>query len=422
MCQLDSNKLSRENISIMLKNKTNMTKIKTMLVSNLKYRRFKRALFSVKPALDSLLTEISQSNAGLFDLNRQTEIQYENLCKSIQNSQLIKSVANLLQLYYDYVGKNDDNVQNLTSRKMLFMWVIVGFPQYTIGKTHKQLLEEAKNIYPNEIYNVTINFMSSLYDLSSNKNLSKDNAEILRKFNKYIIRYSDAISYFLERDKAEEISKLVKEYYEINKTLMEILASTKYNDELKQQNTELLNKTKEKVLTQINKFDKSIKKEELESYANMELLQKLKIEETQFQIMLNDIKTKKMFYFKRSLVWILHSLCSIKAKKVVSGYNIKDIIDPDFIIQKIVVSGSYTNNDTIAYGNYIMKIINDLQSPDTVDESNNLWENVKTECFDKQMHVFLTNMIFFVMKEINKIFDQIQLISSLYELDINPII
>lgn len=420
MCQLDSNKLSQENISIMSKSGADMIKIKKMLISILKYRRFKRAILIIKPVLDRLFQGINQSNINMFDLNRQTEIQYENLCKTIQDSQLIQLFTNVLQSYYDYIGKQED-VLHLTSRKMLFMWLIIGFPQYTIGKTHKQLTEETKNIYPNEIYHITINFMTSLYNLSNSGHYSKENTDLLRKFNKYVVRYSDAISYFLERDKAEEITKLVKEYYEVNKTLMEIIASEKYTDELKQQNTELLNKTKEKILAQINKFDKSIKKEELESYSNMELLQKLKIEETQFQVMLNDIKTKKLFYFKRALSWTLQSMCVLKAESVRSGHDIKDVIDPDFIIQKIVVSGVYTNNDTIAYGNYIMKILNELQSPDTITESNQLWETVKNQCIDKQMHVFLANMIFFVMKEINKIFDQIQLISSLHELGINPI-
>lgn len=395
-------------------------KLKKMLVSYVKYRRFKKASLATKQITDFLLNAITPSNMNMFDIQKGIEIQYENFCKIIQDKNLIDVITKFLKIYYEYYELDQNIAPIVTSRKLLFMWLLIGFPQFTISKTHQELISQEKNMYPNEIYHIAVELLQSLSNLNSANNYSKTNNDLLRKFTKSLNQYSNAITYFLERDKMEEITKLVQEYYDVNETLMRVKTNEKYSDKMKEENEASLNKTKEKILVHINKFDKSIKKEELESYANMNLLKSLKIEETQFQVMLNDIKTKKLFYFKRAIEWIKTSMINLKALKTKNGHNLNDILDSDFIIQKIVVSGTFDNNEVITYGNYIMMVLAELQSQDSLEESTIKWNNMKTEHVNKPMYVFLANMIFFVMKEIHKIYEQLQFMSTMANVGINP--
>lgn len=391
--------------------------LKKSLISYIKYRRFKKVCLATKQITDLLSNAINPSTMNILDIQKGIEIQYDNFCKIIQDKKLIESMTNFLKIYYDYYELDQNIAPKLTSKKLLFMWLLIGFPQFTISKTHQELLSQEKNIYPNEIYYIAVELLKSLSNLNSS---TKANNNLLRKFTKSLNQYSNAITYFLERDKMEEITKLVQEYYDINETIMRIKANDKYSNKIKEENETSLNKTKEKILLHINKFDKSIKKEELESYANMNLLKSLRIEETQFQIMLNDIKTKKLFYFKRAIEWIKTSMLNLKALKTKNGYNLNDVLDSDFIIQKIVVSGTFDNNEVITYGNYLMNILAELQSADSLEESTIKWDIMKAEHNDKPMYIFLANMLFFVMKEINKIYEQLQLFETILNVGLNP--
>jgi len=218
----------------------------------------------------------------------------------------------------------------------------------------------------------------------------------------------------------EEITKLIQEYYNLNETLMQVKTSDKYSSDDKEQSENQLNKMKEKVLTQINFFDKSINKEELESYANMNLLKNLKIEELQFQVMLNDIKTKKLIFFKKTIEWIRDSIVKLGGLKTKNGNDINDIIDADFISQKIMMNVAFNNNEIIKYGDYIMKILNELQSIASVKESNDKWNMLKEKNNSLPMYSFFANMIFFVVKEIQNIHEQLQIIQTMSKFDINP--
>jgi hypothetical protein len=394
--------------------------LKKSLISYIKYRRLKRAVISTKSITDYLLSAINPSNINMFDVQKGIEIQYDNFCKILQDKNLIEAITNFLKIYYDYYELDPNIAPRITSKKLLFMWLLIGFPQFTISKTAQELTVQQKDIYPNEIYYIAVDLLKSLSSFNSSLAYCKSNNDLLRKFIKALNKYSNAITYFLERDKTEEITKLVQEYYDVNETLMRIRASDKYSDKMKEENEISLNKTKEKILAYINKFDKSIKKEELESYANMNLLKSLKVEETQFQVMLNDIKTKKLFYFRRALEWIKNSMIELKALKTKNGYNLNDVLDSDFIIQKIVVSGSFDNKEVTIYGDYLMSILGELQSIDSNSESVVKWNAMKVEYKEKQMYIYLANMIFFVMKEIHKIFEQIQLMLTMVNVGINP--
>jgi hypothetical protein len=395
--------------------------LKMAIWNTVKYRRFKKSINSIKELSDGLTALlIPSSNINMFDHEKEKELRFNTLCKSVNDKNTIKSFASMLSCFYNCYTLNEDIAQKLTARKMLTMWIVVGFPEYTIEKTHNELVTEKKDIYPNEIYYISLEFLILFQQMVNTNTMAKQNGELYRKFIKNGNRFSNAITYFLERDKREQIIKLVQEYYDVHETVMQIKISNKYSEDSKQQNEISLNKTKEKILAHINKFDSTIKKDDLEAYANMNILKSIKVEEAQFEIMIDDIRTKRLFYCKKAIVWIKDSLLKLKATGISKGHDIIDILDADFIVQKMTVSANFGCSDVESYGNYIIGIINELQAVGSVDETNKKWDEIKTTNKDKAMHVYLANMIFFSMKEIHKIFEEIQMISTLLEVGIDP--
>jgi hypothetical protein len=412
--------LSTQNILMSMEK--SISAVNLAIQNTVKYRRFKKSINSIKDLSDGLTTlMIPSSNINLFDQEKEKEIRFNNICKLVNDKNTIKSFTDMLSSFYNCYTLNEEIAQKLTARKMLTMWIVIGFPEYTIEKTQKELVTEKKDIYPNEIYYISLEFLVSFQQMVNTNMMAKQNRELFRKFTKNLNRFSNAITYFLGRDKMEQTIKCVQEYYDINETIMMIKVNDKYTETMKQQNEASLNKTKERILAHINKFDPTIKKDELEAYANMNLLKSIKVEEAQFEIMIDDIRTKRLFYFRKAIVWIKDSLLELKATKTSKGYDIVDILDADFIAQKMMVSANFGGSDVDTYGNYIVAIINELQAAESVEETNQKWKEIKTINKDKPMHVYLANMIFFSMKEIHKIFEAIQMMMTLSAVGINPL-
>lgn len=425
--------MSQENISNMeSKNTSNI--LKKSLISYIKYRQFKKAVIATKEITNFLSEAIDNRNINLFDVERTIEIQYENFCEIIQDKELIKTMTNFLKRYYDYYDLDKNIAFKMTSKKLLFMWLLIGFPQFTISKTHQELSSQKENIYPNEIYHIAVKLLKSLSDFNSSSSYLKSNNELLRKFTKALNQYSNAITCFLEIDKKEIIGNLAKEYSDTNEILIKeidkkemiVNLANEYSDdktkndlEFKEKQEFALKNRKKKLLSYINKFDKSITKEELELYSNINLLTNINIEKAQFQIMLNDIKTKDLVYFKKAVENIKTSMLNLKAFKTKNGQDINKVLDSDYIIKKIVTD-IFDNNDVAEYGNYLMKILAELQSAESLKESTIKWNSMKEEHINSPMYVFLTNMVFFVMVEIHEIYEQLKLIATISNVGLNP--
>ena len=79
---------------------------------------------------------------------------------------------------------------------------------------------------------------------------------MIRKFKKSFNKYSNAINYFLRRDKNEQIQMLLNEFVEINKTIKEIKKSEKYpNEEYREKCIETITFTKNKIASHLKKLD-----------------------------------------------------------------------------------------------------------------------------------------------------------------------
>ena len=387
--------------------------IRRKLIDTIKYRRFKKCVINNKNIFENLTKYLfPPTNINIFDVEKSNEIHYEELKKVMIDKTTYELFNNLITLFYEFNGYDEQIAFQIDGRKALTAWMICAFPEYTLDKKKHELKDE--NIYPDEIFFISLEFLTNFHDLS-NGNISN---EKLRKFSKSLNKYSNAITYFLGRNKTEQLVKLTQEYYDINETMMQIKVSNKYTEENKRENELSLTKTKEKIYLFIKRLDPTIKKEDLETYANMNLLKSIKIEEAQYQIMLDDVKSKKLFYFRRAVDFIKGNLLKLGAMKTSTGHDISDILDGEFMARKYQMCSTYTNDEVNTYGDYIIKIINELQSPERENETNEKWNDMKNK--NSPVHVHMVNMLFFSMKEIHNVFEQIQMMSTMQSVGINP--
>ncbi len=245
------------------------------------------------------------------------------------------------------------------------------------------------------------------------------NNEFRRRFLKIFNQYSNAIVYFLGRDKAEEIYKTIGEYYDVNTTLIEIMASNKYSNEDKIKNEKIITNTKNIIYKHINSLDKTVKQDDLEIYSKLGYYKNKKIEELQCEILENDIKTKKLIYLGKVINNLKTDLINLQAKNLDCGKNIDDILNSESIIRTILYS-SFTKENIVSYGEYTKNIINKLQSPIEISTTNNLWNELKIKYNNNNnASEFFSKTLFFMMNEAKKIKETIVNLATLNSVGID---
>jgi len=277
-----------------------------------------------------------------------------------------------------------------------------------MGKKKSDMTDSTK--YPDDVYFISRDFINQIEELSDGKDIE------IRSFYKKFNQYSNAVCYFLGRDRAEQIKKGISEYYDINSTLTEVMMSTKYNEKDKKDNMEELIKTKNKIFKHIKSLDNDIKQENLDIYANLSLLREKKIEEVQCTVLADDIRTKQFLFLGKTIDEIKNNLVKLGAHKIESGHNIGEVLDTEHIIRCISYVG-FTKDDANIYGEYMKKLINELQAPIDIENTNEEWENLKK--LEVDTGEYLAKMLFFVLNEIRKIKENILNLATMASMGIN---
>lgn len=284
----------------------------------------------------------------------------------------------------------------LNEKKFLSAWMIVSFPEFVLGKTKKQLANPDN--YPDDVYMISKSMIEKLTGLTDQFITN----EQIRQFNKNFSQYSNAINYFLERDRLEQLGKAIGEYIDVVYTLQQIQESKTINENVKSENTEIINGLKNKIYMHIFELDNTIVQNDLELYSEACIIKEKRINDLGYIILLNDIKTKKMCVFPKMIDDIRNDLVALGAKKTNDGNNIETILDTDFLNQLIVNINSFQNEDVFKYGDYIINIINKLQAPVSIEDTKNKWDELKSiENLDQ--FEYLAKMLFFVTCEIYNI-------------------
>src|SRR3989344_4399499 len=239
--------------------------------------------------------------------------RYEELRDILKDHVNIQRIDEFLGSLYRYYHIGYKIAPRINSRKLLIAWIIVAFPEYTLGmKNPMERTEPLVNIhsYPNDIFFIckeVITYLRSMYILDY------DNKENLRKFKKSFNTYTNAIIYFLKRDKDEYISKLITEFISINKTVNEIKKSKKYGPDEKEQSIEIISTTKSKIVKYLKQLDSTIELADLEIYSKINSEVTEIAENAMYDIILGDIKNKKVSYFSNLVDVIVKNMIILGA-------------------------------------------------------------------------------------------------------------
>lgn len=345
----------------------------------------------------------SETNIDLFNKEKYQNKKFNELKMYLIKKDNIIAINKILSLLYRAFGEDSKIAPKINSRKFMIGWMIVSFPEFMLDiKDFDNNLK--KNQYPYDIYWIIKDFIYYVDLLLQIIDASNPPKELIRKFKINLNKYSNAINYFLIRNKNEQIQKLLIEFSNINQTINEIKKSNKYQDEKhRQECIEIIIQTKNKIANHLKKLDSGIDINDLEIQSQIYNAIENNMEKAMCDILINDIKTKKFSYFSKFIDDVTNQMIHLGAKKIDSDFENK--IDKDFIIQKM----TYLNTEhkhIVEYGDYIVNIINNLQSPITINATKEEWNKLKTETDCK--NELLGMLVIFILKEIKLIYETIK--------------
>jgi hypothetical protein len=383
---------------------------------------FKKFLMEVKKCGDlfeklNIYTKPPQY-INYFNPEKQMNERFEELQNILISKQNIVSVNSFLELLYRCFGIDKKIAPKINSRKFMIGWMIVSFPEFLLSIKDPSKDEDITHkisLYPYDIYFIAKDFINNINILVHGSKTNNVNKEKIRKFKKSLNKYSNAINYFLQRDKSEQIQMLLTEFININKTIKDIRESNKYpNIEYKEECIEKITITKKKIASHLKKLDSNIDIHDLEIQSQIYDAIESNMEKAMYDILVNDIENKKFSYFSNFIDEAAKQMIQLGAKKVDADFEIK--INKDLIIQKIAYL-EIEYQHIIDYGNYIVHILNNLQSPISVENTCEMWEILKNNSNEKSE--LLGKMIIFILKEIKMIYETIVDIKNANDLGIN---
>lgn len=347
---------------------------------------------------------------NMFDPEKQRNERFDEM-----RNILIKNMRQfdaLLDCGYRYFGFDTKIAPKINSRKMMTAWMITSFPEFILEIPKPQNRnQELEDKYPRDIYFIAYDFIQNLNNIC-HKNT---NHESLRKFKKSFNKYSNAIHYFLKRDKNEQIQKLLNEFINMNKTIGKIKDSKKYtDDETKEKSIQIINLSKYKIASHLKRLDSGIELDDLEVQFQIHDVIEKNMERALCDILIKDIENKKFSYFSNFMDEVVKHMISLGAKKIDGSFE--ERMDKDFIIQKMTYM-NIEHEQIVHYGDYMVYIINNLQSSAAVDDTKDNWENLKNNSDEKSE--LLGKLVLFILKEIKIIYETISDIDTATKMGIN---
>lgn len=366
----------------------------------------KKELSKIKNLINSLFefTQVPEV-INMFNPEATYNERFEKLSKLLTNKDNIKQTIRFLRTLYKVKKIDPQIAPKIMAREFLSCWMIVSFPLETIGKKLENINDIDK--YPDDIYFVS----KELIERLNNMIIISDD-ETMRLFFKQFNKYSNAINYFMQRDKEENTFKLISEYCDITKTISEIKSSRKYSEDEKESIICEIRNTQNIIYTNLQTYSK-IDRKNLDIQATLSILIEEKLEEEHYKLLLEDITSKKLIFFPKILDEIKTELIKLNATKTSDGRNINEILDAE-LLSNIIRATKLNNSSVKLYGDYLIGIITQLQSFEATHQTSVKWMNLYTE-YDNNNNPdeYLTKMLFLIMTEIKDIKENIINIATL---------
>jgi len=342
--------------------------------------------------------------------------KYDHVTYIIKDKEIIKLVESMiskLNRFHNMPQNIVPNENKLSAQTFMIAWLIASFPEFTIEVSRNDLnREKNEDTYPADIYFIACDFIKN-FNLLMVKNTS---SEQCRKFKKSMNQYCNAINYFLNRDKIDNIKKLIREWLEMTETMTLIKRSNRYPDEEEKKKCFFeVAKTRNKVMKYLSILAPNISEINLKIFASLMARVSQKIILDEMNKLTEDIKTKNFILLKNILNEIKDNIIKL-AKSLKSELN--EHFDVEFIIASLI---SFNKDDINKYGDYLVSIINTLEAPISVGTTNDKWHKLKNNIIGMDIDEYLMRIIFFVLEEITSIKENIINIHTMMSVGIDPL-
>jgi len=337
------------------------------------------------------------------------DTQFKNHTEMLMNKQIQDKINILLKRYYLYYPCNKNICPKLTARSFLTAWTIVGFPDFVLDAKREEVT--TGNSYKSDIYRLSFNLINRLKALKQTQN-----NENYRKFNKAMNLFSNSFSYFMNVDKIEKVNELSLQWYELGKNVERINESgmNQMDKDRSLQNVVHLRKNIESyILKIVPRFDLTM----LNRYETLTNMMETNMKKAYGEIIIKELNEMTYEMSKRVLEEIKRAMLVLNPKL---NTMLDEYFDIEFMIERHK-HGALTFDDILSLGDFLVSIINELQAPIEVENTKSAWGVIKMKELDS-INNLLSDILVFIMDEIEKIKENIMSIQTMMSVGINPLL
>lgn len=346
---------------------------------------------------------------NLFDLiNRDNIInitnKFDNTTTYIRKKEIINEIDIILKSYYrmlNNISSNNNDIDvisfQLNSRIFLSLFIIYGFPEFTLSIKKKDI--------NNNINNINYDIYKLSEELIKNINVFLENSynnEILRKFIKSINMYSNCFMMWINHDKINKINELYNEWYGIQETINDIEESDKYDDEQKKNSIQTLNNSQNNLIKLIKKINPNFDIKHLKLYSSLSTKLKKNFEKSYWDLLKNDLEKKELSLLKNILLDIQNNIINLRKTNSKFINEFKEQYDIELIIQ-IIQNNLFCKEYLLNYSEFIIKNIIDMQAPIRNKNTLDGWNNIKKNIENLNMNSSVPIVLKFILNNINDI-------------------
>jgi hypothetical protein len=370
----------------LIRDNTNIPNIKIVFekaIKKYKFKKFRKNIYLNKHLIN-LYNKIDLFNSDLdINLNKNLNKKFQILSYELCNKELIISMENILNLYFNY---NPININiKINARDILSAYMIYYCDDILENYNEKEYILEYSKQLIDQIKILTFTNINNSFNI--------------KNFNKILIKYYDTLIIFKEKDKIKQLNYFVKEWKNIEETRILISESDKYSNEQKIQVLNIIEeekiKLKKYILLLKSNYNFEYLKKIIENTKNI----KKKIIDTYKNVFLNELELKNFDIFIKILNEIKAFLIIFNSSKK-QEYDEK--IDSEFYSQ-LIRENVISINDINNFGDYICNEILKLGSKSLEDIYIKKWNNYKDININSNINKYVSELLIFIMEIIEQI-------------------
>lgn len=372
--------------------------------------RFKKVFYDTR----KLAYKKPGDHNPIYEMNK----NFDALASHLRRKEVISIANAIVKRVYRYI--DDENVApKMNGRDLMGIFCFAGFPEVVL--MDKELLNNNKSSLDYDVYMIARKLIGAWGIVL----ISNDKDEATRKFIKLINMYSNCFRIWMNKDKISKVNELIKQWYDIGKTLNEVSQSDKYEQSQKEITIETIKISQNKIKSMIKAIDSNFDLSSLDKYIALYDQIEIGIEKGFWDMLREQLAEGKSIMFLDLIKQVHAEVISLLPNKngevkskiveeIDSFYNMETI-------EKITLDESITGEEFIRLADRFLAVLLILQAPsrseNMVKEWNELLESIHKEKDDVERGVKILKFLF---KETKAIKENIINLSILADLGFNP--